>query len=58
MCPNSECKTNKHEQKDEEENSIGGGGREILYIRYDEINMKYVYLCSTCDTVWKTEEHQ
>ena len=60
LCPNSECKTNKHgghEEKNEEENSTGGG-REILYIRYDEINMKYVYLCSTCDTVWKTEEHQ
>ena len=21
-------------------------------------NMKYVYLCSTCDTVWKTEDNK
>ena len=45
LCPNPECKTNT---KDE--------AREIIYIRYDDINMKYVYLCSTCDTIWKTDE--
>jgi len=45
LCPNPNCETNK---KDKE--------REIIYIRYDDINMKYVYLCSTCDTVWKTED--
>lgn len=45
LCPNADCKTNT---KDE--------AREIIYIRYDDINMKYVYLCSTCDTIWKTDE--
>jgi len=44
-CPNIDCDTNK---KDSE--------REIIYIRYDDINMKYIYLCSTCDTVWKSDE--
>ena len=29
---------------------------EIIYIRYDDTNMKYIYLCSDCDTVWKTSE--
>ena len=47
LCPNAACETNT---KDLE--------REIIYIRYDDINMKYVYLCSTCDTVWKTEENK
>jgi DNA-directed RNA polymerase subunit M/transcription elongation factor TFIIS len=47
LCPNPECGTNT---KDEP--------REIIYIRYDDKNMKYVYLCSTCDTVWKTEEQK
>jgi DNA-directed RNA polymerase subunit M/transcription elongation factor TFIIS len=28
--------------------------KEIIYIRYDDINIKYVYLCSTCQTVWKS----
>jgi DNA-directed RNA polymerase subunit M/transcription elongation factor TFIIS len=45
LCPNSDCSTNKEDK-----------AREIIYIRYDEQNMKYVYLCSTCDTVWKTED--
>ena len=44
LCPNSDCKTNT---KDED--------REIIYIRYDDANMKYVYLCSSCDTVWKPD---
>ena len=45
LCPNSKCLTNKENKS-----------REIIYIRYDDINMKYVYLCSSCDTVWKTED--
>jgi DNA-directed RNA polymerase subunit M/transcription elongation factor TFIIS len=45
LCPNQDCMTNKNEKE-----------REIIYIRYDDINMKYIYLCSDCDTVWKTNE--
>ena len=45
LCPNSECQTNKKE----------GVDKEILYIRYDDINMKYIYLCVYCDTIWKTD---
>ena len=45
LCPNAECKTNTQAEE-----------REIIYLRYDDINMKYVYLCCTCDTVWKTNE--
>lgn len=29
--------------------------REVIYIRYDDINMKYVYLCVHCNTMWKTD---
>jgi len=32
--------------------------REIIYLRYDDINMKYIYLCVHCDTVWKTDNRQ
>jgi DNA-directed RNA polymerase subunit M/transcription elongation factor TFIIS len=42
LCPNPNCDTNKKSTL-----------REIIYIRYDNINMKYLYLCSTCDTTWK-----
>ena len=45
LCPNSDCSTNTK-----------GKEREIIYIRYDDTNMKYVYLCSECDTVWNTND--
>jgi DNA-directed RNA polymerase subunit M/transcription elongation factor TFIIS len=47
LCPNQDCDTNKHDTP-----------REIIYIRYDDVNMKYIYLCSTCDTVWKAEDQK
>jgi hypothetical protein len=30
--------------------------REVIYIRYDEVNMRYVYLCAVCDTLWNTHQ--
>ena len=47
LCPNAECKTNTEDEP-----------REIIYMRYDEVNMKYIYLCSTCDVVWNTDEQK
>ena len=44
-CPNQECKSNMEDIS-----------REVLYIRYDDINMKYIYMCTVCDTTWKTED--
>ena len=35
---------------------ISENKREIIYLRYDDINMNFVYLCATCDTVWNTEQ--
>jgi DNA-directed RNA polymerase subunit M/transcription elongation factor TFIIS len=49
LCPNDECLTNTDPDKNL---------REIINIRYDDKNMKYISLCSTCDTVWKTEDHK
>ena len=28
---------------------------EIIFIKYDYTNLKYLYLCSNCDTSWNTE---
>lgn len=44
-CPNPECTTN-----------TTSSPREVIFIRYDDVNIKYVYLCSTCDTTWKSFE--
>lgn len=46
LCPDADCPTNKE-----------GVPREIIYIRYDDSNMKYVYLCSSCDAVWQTNKN-
>jgi DNA-directed RNA polymerase subunit M/transcription elongation factor TFIIS len=29
---------------------------EVIYIRYDDAHMKYVYLCTNCDMTWKTSD--
>jgi len=43
-CPNGGCATN-----------VDGIVPEIIFMRYDDANLKYVYICSTCDVVWKTD---
>jgi len=47
-CPNQECLTNKNGNEQM---------REVLYIRYDDINVKYIYMCTSCNTTWKTDEN-
>jgi hypothetical protein len=27
--------------------------KEVIYIKYDNINMKYLYICANCGTSWK-----
>ena len=58
-CPNHNCRSNivspdvkdvSEEKKDEDTNS------EIIYIRYDDINMNYIYMCDKCNVIWKTDE--
>jgi len=46
----TKMKSKKQTSKEKKENE-----REVIYIRYDDINMKYVYLCVHCDTTWKTD---
>jgi len=69
-CPNHECISNttsmaggasSNKKSDEEKTALdmpdkdNNNGREVIYIRYDDVNMKYVYLCVHCDTTWKTD---
>jgi DNA-directed RNA polymerase subunit M/transcription elongation factor TFIIS len=30
---------------------------EIIYIRYDNLDLKYAYLCPICDATWKTDKN-
>jgi DNA-directed RNA polymerase subunit M/transcription elongation factor TFIIS len=47
-CPNESCKSNTDD--------FDINNREILYIRYNNINMKYLYLCCHCEYYWNTEK--
>lgn len=47
-CPNPECHTNVKEDV----------VPEIIYMRYDDDALKYLYICVTCDTVWKTDDNK
>ena len=43
-CPNDDCICNKE-----------GEETKIVTIRYNDQDMKYMYLCCLCDNVWKNE---
>lgn len=43
-CPNMECKSNK--QSD-------AFPQDVIYLRYDDKNMKYTYLCYHCNYNWE-----
>jgi len=31
---------------------------DIIYLRYDDENMKYLYICADCDFSWKTDDNK
>jgi DNA-directed RNA polymerase subunit M/transcription elongation factor TFIIS len=45
LCPNEACYKRSEKQGKEKD-------KEIICIRSDDINMKYMYLCAECDTTW------
>ena len=49
-CPNTMCCTNiVQKQRDKDNND---SSREVLYIRYDDSKLKYLYMCCKCDNIW------
>ena len=53
-CPNQDCKSNKKKENEDENEAQ----QEVIYLRYDDINMKYIYMCVNCNTTWKTSQKQ
>lgn len=41
-CPNNSCPSNEEEDIEQD----------VIYLRYDDKNMKYMYLCCNCDKNW------
>ena len=44
-CPNANCKTNKQGDKSEQD---------VIYMRYDNSNLKYIYICQCCESSWNS----
>jgi len=58
-CPNSKCASNKGETDTGTSTGMEPGvgvGREVIYIQYDDTNMKYMYVCAICNTSWKNDK--
>ena len=51
-CPNNECSSRKRSSHGAEDEAEDTKKNEIIYIRYDDKNLKYLYLCTSCDHVW------
>jgi len=46
-CPDQGCPSNTNVEGEESKN-------DVIYLRYDDKNMKYIYMCTLCDKIWKT----
>ena len=55
-CPNQSCKSNDNSAIDCETSEEEPIKNDVIYLRYDDINMKYIYICTVCDKIWKTSE--
>ena len=43
-CPSLECDTNTK-----------GKEKDVIYLKYDAVNMKFLYICNVCDTQWRSK---
>lgn len=43
LCPNDSCPTN-----------TSGAEKDVIYIKYDSSNMKFIYVCTKCKTNWRS----
>ena len=43
-CPNDKCNTNTKKN----------GITDAVYVRYDHVQLKYLYICTECDFQWKS----
>lgn len=46
-CPNKSCSSNLADENPDKKKN------EIIYIRYDDSNIKFTYLCVNCDNIWR-----
>jgi DNA-directed RNA polymerase subunit M/transcription elongation factor TFIIS len=42
-CPQSECDSN-----------VGKADKDVIYIKYDPANLKFLYICNVCGEQWRS----
>jgi len=52
LCPNEGCTKQSVKRSEKRSEQKSDKDKEIICIRSDDINMKYMYLCAECDTTW------
>ena len=69
-CPNESCTSNaatsnaatsNHGTANKASGDKASGDKvesNVIYLRYDDDNMKYLYICEECDTTWKTNDNK
>ena len=55
-CPNENC--NHRGSASASSAASASSESEIIYLRYDDENMKYLYICANCDFTWKTDDNK
>jgi DNA-directed RNA polymerase subunit M/transcription elongation factor TFIIS len=51
-CPNEKCTSYKGKAEGEHGNITS----DVIYLRYDNAQMKHLYMCAQCDFTWKTND--
>ena len=44
-CPNEECPCNQNASVE----------KDVIYLKYDAVNLKFLYICNHCDTQWRSK---
>jgi hypothetical protein len=59
-CPNESCTSNAATSTSTSTGDKNTGDKmpSVIYLRYDDDNMKYLYICEDCDTTWKTDDNK
>lgn len=60
-CPNESCGRKESAASESASASAASASAEdssIIYLRYDDDNMKYLYICENCNTTWKTDDNK
>ena len=43
-CPNEQCDSN-----------AAGKEKDVIYLKYDAVNLKFLYICNVCETHWRSK---